>query len=332
MNMDLVKFSAAENPLKETEGDLTALCDFLCEKDKIVEALKARLEPLSGVVLKFGTEKDRKASKALIGSHKKVCTSFEKNLKLVKKVISDVPKKLDETSRATRAIYEPLFEQLEKPFAELKAQEELVQKWWKKEGIPFDKYGLENLLVQTVNAEPSEYSTPEEKADFEKHQKEYMQAIDQAITKIKLAEQAEQEQREAQAKEAERLRLQKAEQDRIAAEQARKEAEQRKAQEAIEAEQRRIAAEAAKLEQEKQQAATPPPISSTPLTESQQKKIREQEKAMRRVALSAITDIVSAVNKWSVADISLAIARAIHVGKIPYVRFDYTEVSNETNP
>jgi len=329
MNMELISFTEAENIAAYAEGDMTALCEFLSDKTAITAELKKRTEKIAGLIGDLTTEAGRKAYRAEIKPYKKTCTDFEKNLKLVKKTVSDWPKRLDETSRATRAYYEPVFDKLEAPFAELKAQEELAQKWWKKEGIPFDKFGLMQLLETTQNTEPSKHSTAAEIADFGKYKIEYIATIEKSIATIETAEKAEQERKEAQAKEAERLRLQAAEQAKIAE-------EQRKQQAAIEAEQKRIAAEAAELEKQKQAAvnpasagSNPPDKASTGAPSAMPPPDFVQEAVWGEIEVAIKNTITSVDAPTAMASaIAQLIRRAIVLGQIPHVTANYGEAAD----
>jgi len=286
----------------------------------------------------LSTEDGRKKYRSIAKPYKQVANDSEKNLKTAKKYLNEIPRQIDIISRALRSVFEPAFERRDRPFAELKAQEALTEKWWKKEGIPFDKFSLERLLKETKDARPVPHSTPEEAAEFEKHKAGYLKAVEEALNRILLAEKAEREEKERQAKEAERLRLLAAEQRREAERQQRErealEAEQRKVAE----EQRRVAAEAAELERRKQAAAVNPAISAelnkgatclgAPSADDDdvippppnEISFYEENKNHREAA-SAIRQIID--NGRGFDGLANVIVAAIQSGQIPHVRFVY---------
>jgi len=289
----------------------------------------------------LSTEAGRKQLRAAIKPVKQNFTDFEKNIKVVKKAYGEIPKKCDAVSKAVRDIAEPEIARAELPFAELKRQEALTEKWWKKEGMPFDKYSLELLLSETRDSEPLPYSTEAEKADFAKYKGEYIRALEEALNRIAAAEKADKEEKERQAAEAERLRRQAEEQRRVAE-------EQRKAQAAIEAEQRRvaeeqkrIAAEAAELERQKQQAAVNPAISAEyankpragapPAGSEPEPYPPIHEAALSSYKIEAIHDytlkcIKDMLDGYFVDDseyIAEKLVEAIKKGEFEYVRFVY---------
>jgi len=284
----------------------------------------------------LSTEAGRKELKAAIKPIKQIFADFETNIKTIKKAASDIPKKCDASSKTVRDVAEPAIAKAELPLKLLKQQEEQAQKWWKKEGIPFDRYSLERLLNETAEAEPLPYSTEAEKADFEKHKGDYTKALQEAIDRIDAAEKAEREEKERLRRQAEE---QAAEAKRQREAQAKLEAEarrQREEQSKIEAEKKAIAdaeakvkAEAEELERQKRQAAVNPaptvgnesslpagaPPANAELSWDASAAVYEAENAMQ-VLIASIDEMDSLV-------IAENVMFAIRNGKIPHVRFVY---------
>jgi hypothetical protein len=249
-------------------------------------------------------ENGRKALRAAVKPVKTLFADFEKNIKVMKKIYSDIPKKCDAVSKALRDMSEPEIERVLAPLKELDEQEKAVQKWWKKEGIPHTKYELESGSEALESAEPSIHSSDAERADFQKRKAEYMAEWQKCLDRIYAAENAERE---------------------AAEEQRRKQAE-------IDAERRRIAAESAELERKKaayeaahnQAAAVNPSFSADSQKESVDgapPALGDADKqAMRREAVAAVRKIMESSKSgepW------LDVCKAVHAGLVPHVRFIY---------
>jgi len=287
----------------------------------------------------LSTEAGRKELKSAIKPIKQLFADFETNIKVIKKAASDIPKKCDASSKTVRDVAEPAIAKAELPLKLLKQQEEQAQKWWKKEGIPFDRYSLERLLNETAEAEPLPYSTEAEKADFEKHKGDYAKALQEAIDRIDAAEKAEREEKERlrkqaeeQAAEAKKLeaeaRRQREEQAKLEAEKkAIAEAEAKVKVEAAELERRKQAEE---LERWKQQAAVNPaptggdesslPAGAPPanfVSDWEKEAMIYEAEARMNAAIEEITSLVEG------EVLACHIVSCIRNGKIPHVRFVY---------
>lgn len=271
----------------------------------------------------LSTEAGRMQLRAAVKPVKQIFDDFETNIKVVKKSMSDIPKKCDLVSKALRDLAEPAIAKALSPFAELKAQEALTERWWKKEGIPFDKYGLERLMRETADAKPLPYSTEEEDADFHQRKGEHLKALDDALRAIYAAEKAEKEEKE-------RLRQQAEEQARIAK-------EQRERQAAIDAEERKIAEEKAAVakaaaELEEKQRAAVNPASETPTKAEPcfagappaDSAVSEWHKeVMESEAQEALQALVANGDETDSLSLATNIIGAIKAGFIPHVRFFY---------
>jgi phage shock protein A len=259
----------------------------------------------------LATEKGRKALKAAVKPVKEMFADFEKNIKVTKKAFSEIPKKCDAVSKLMRDMSEPEIEKALAPLKELDEQEKLVQRWWKKDGIPHTKYELESGLEALKGTEPSLYSSEGEITGFWTHKTEYVAEWEKCLGRIYAAENAERE-------EAERLRQQ-------AEEQRRRQAE-------IDAEHRRLAAESAELERKKaayeaahNQAAAVNPAnpgsSAKECPEGAPPVLSDADKqGMRREAVVAMRKIIEGAKTgepW------LDVCKAIYAGLVPHVRFVY---------
>jgi chromosome segregation ATPase len=277
----------------------------------------------------LATEAGRKQLNAAVKPVKQLFDDFEKNIKVVKKCFSEIPKKCDATSKAVRDIVEPAIEKIKSPLAQLKEQEAQVQKWWKKEGIPFDKYSLEMLAQTTADAKPLPYSTEDEASDFCQRKGAYLEAVHKALDTIYKAEKAEHEEKE-------RLRQQSDEQARVAEHQAREAAMQSESRrqleaqrKAVEEESRRVAEAAAELEEKHRAAANPANAD-----------LREQEntqgappadcaasewnkEAMEYEARAAIESLMASLLPPYAGEIAEKIIAALKAGEIPHARFYY---------
>lgn len=277
-----------------------------------VELAKLKAFPMGDLT----TEKGRIALKAAVKPVKTLFADFEKNIKVTKKAFSEIPKKCDAVSKLLRDMSGPEIDKALAPIKELEEQEETVQKWWKKEGIPVDKYSLENGLQALADAQPSPYSSEAEIEDYNKHKAAYVAEWEKQLNRMYAEEKAERAERERQRMEAERLRQQAEEQRRVAE-------AQRREQEALEAERRRVEAAAAELERERQLAAKP---ASAATQEMQQPgaagpAAEESKKAMRREAVAALSAILDACDLPS--NFAETICKAIYRLQIPHVRFFY---------
>jgi hypothetical protein len=249
------------------------------------------------------TEAGRKSLRAAIKPVKSAFADFEKNIKVVKKSFSEIPKKCDAVSKAMRDLSEPAIALAERPFAELKEQEAKVERWWKKEGVPHSICDLETLLASLSAEKPSIHSTEAERADFGKHLADYSLEAGKVLEQLRMAEKAEKEERERQAKEAARL------------------ADERRA----------LEAEKAALEQQKRQAAVNP--DSFPMPHNSWESgappalSEEGRKAFHRKAEKAMEDILFELIHPSFGpkaqEFAKEIGKAIYEGKIPGVEFTY---------
>jgi archaellum component FlaC len=259
------------------------------------------------------TDKGRKSLKKAVAPIKADFTGFEKNIKILKKIYSDIPKKCDAVSKALRDLSEPEIEKALAPLKELEEQEKLVEKWSKKEGIPYNRCQLESGLDVLKNAEPHPYSSEAEIADFCKHKVDYLAEWEKCLERIYTEEKADQEAKERAAKEAERLRQQAKEQSKIVEALRVDEALLREAKE-------RFIADKEKFEREQKTAAVNPfnPEESTASSSEGAPPSHSREaKAMRQYALAAMTALLGD------ADIALKVCKAIFNEEIPNVRFVY---------
>ncbi len=323
-----MKNDAEENKFLMIAGDPKTImeCDALqldaiLNVQLITEAAKAELGKLQALgTFDLTAESGRKALRAVVRPIKQTFSDYEKNVKIVKKMYSEIPKKVDAASKAVRDLAEPAFTKILAPLEELQAQEIQVIKWWKKEGIPHAKYELENGLQALQDAKPHPYSSQSEMDSFCEHKTAYIAEWEKCLNRIYLEEKTLREADEKRREEAEKLRLQAD--------------EQRKAQAAIDAEQRKLAQASRELEEKKkvyEQAqagvnpAKPEPnakagdgLGAPPAINA------ERKKAMRAETLAAVRKLLEGAGGGHV-DIPMLVCKAIHNEEIPHVRFAYGE-------
>jgi len=292
----------------------------------------AELDALSNLDLK--TKEARKQVELAVKLMEKDFKDFETNIKAVKKMTSDIPKKCDAVSLLVRNKVAAAVAKAEAPLAKLKAQAEFV-KIWESKKVPETKYELEAILQTTKNTQLVECSNGEEALIFTHRKAQYLHSIEDALKVIAEKERLETEARQRQAEEAARLAKEReeleAEKQKQMAEQARIAAEQRKQQEALEAEKRRIAQEAAALERQKQQAAVNPgePLEAKETAAGAPPAIStERRKEVWREIEDKIAEEIRKLmyeNRNAADDFSIAIRKAIVLGKIPHLAINYGE-------
>jgi len=306
----------------------------------LAEQELAKLKTLPKVDLT--TEKGRKIVRAAVKPVKQMFDDFEKNIKVVKKSTSDIPKKCDAVSLAMRKMSAEAFEKATAEVDEIDEAKAEVTKWFNtlqnkdKDIAPIpanSKYELENGLQTLKDKQPHRYFNEAEIADFWEQKNAYIAAWEKALNWIYAEEKAKREAEEKRIAEDKRLRE---ESERLAAE-AKK---QREAQAAIEAEQRRLAQEQAELERQKQQAQqaavnpAPPDEALTLKTQgggAPPAITEEAKRAMRKKAVELMAGFVAGqyakeraldqpIDPYGIAEF---ICKTIYANKIPHVRFCY---------
>jgi len=279
------------------------------------------------------TEKGRKIVRASVKPVSQMFEDFEKNIKVVKKSTSDIPKKCDAVSLAMRKMSAEAIEEVLAEVDEIDEAKAEVTRWFNtlqnkdKDIAPIpanSKYELENGLQTLKDKQPHPYFNEAEIADFWEIKNKYIAAWEKALNWIYLDEKAKREAEEKQRQEAERLRQ---EREQLEAE-AKK---QREAQAAIEAEQKRLSQEQAKLEWQKQQAqqtAVNPPQHSPTQNEGSgggapSAITEEAKREMRREAIAAVDKVMENNALIGYDHVAKAICQAIYQNKIPHVKFCY---------
>jgi hypothetical protein len=193
-----------------------------------VASMEAEIHAAFGDSFFLKTEKDRKRYGGIRKVHKELFKSFNDNLQDKKKEMKEIPNIIQTAQNVALAIYDKAFKD-EGPLQEILNEKKLVDKWANPNvALPADKYSLEILLEQTKLTLPSLHSNEQELEFFHVHKENYMKKITELIAAKIALEEKEKAEREFAAQESARLAeerrkldLEKAEQARIAQEQAR---------------------------------------------------------------------------------------------------------------